>query len=164
MKTLVLIRHAKSDWGNSTLNDFDRPLNKRGMRDAPLMAKVLDEKDIKPDFILTSSANRAITTAKFFAEHFGLSDGNFSDNINIYRGNHRTYINLLNELDNKFDTVFLFGHNPEISYVASELLSDFAEHIPTAGCIVIDFDIDDWIDIESGKGKLRLFDYPKNHK
>ena len=164
MKTLVLIRHAKSDWSHSGLNDFDRPLNQRGMNDAPLMAKVIEEKGLKPDFILTSPAKRALTTANFFAKHFELTDGNFAENIKLYNGTHRDYINLINELDDKYNTVFVFGHNPDITIVASELLPKFAEHVPTAGCIGIDFNIDSWIDIESGKAKLRFFEIPKNHK
>lgn len=164
MKTLVLVRHAKSDWSHSGLRDFDRPLNKRGFNDAPLIAKAIDEKGLKPDFILTSPAKRALTTAEFFATHFQLTDGKFLENIKLYNGNYRDYINLINEVDDKFNALFLFGHNPNITIVASELLANFAEHVPTAACIAIDFDITAWIDIESGKGKLRFFDYPKNHK
>ena len=73
MKTLVLVRHAKSSWSNSQQSDFERPLNDRGFNDAPLMARVVDSLGVKPDFILTSAAKRALTTANFFAEHFGLN-------------------------------------------------------------------------------------------
>jgi len=164
MKTLVLVRHAKSSWSNSQQSDFERPLNDRGFNDAPLMARVVDSLGVKPDFILTSAAKRALTTANFFTEHFGLNGERFHADKRLYDGNHRDYINMLNETDNKYNTVFLFGHNPEITVLASHLLPNFASHVPTAGCIAIDFDIDDWIDIESGKGKLRFFEYPKRHK
>ncbi len=164
MKTLLLIRHAKSSWSNSQLTDFERPLNNRGLNDAPLMARVVAQLGVKPDYILTSAANRALTTAKIFAEQFSLNGEDFSADERLYHGNYRDYINILNETDNKYNTVFLFGHNPDISFLASYLLPDFSEHVPTAGCIAIDFDIDDWIDIESGKGRLRFFEYPKRHK
>ena len=164
MKTLVLVRHAKSDWGNSMLSDFDRPLNKRGMNDAPLMAGIIAELGIKPDCIFTSAANRAQTTARFFAKHFGINDDRFNALTEIYNGGMRDYINIINEANNKYDTVLLFGHNPEITILASQFVSQFSEHIPTAGCFAIDFDINDWLHIESGKGKLRFFEYPKNYK
>jgi phosphohistidine phosphatase len=164
MKTLLLIRHAKSDWGNALLDDFDRPLSNRGIKDASLMADVVGKLGIKPDFIITSTAKRARTTALFFAGHFNINEERIKSCSDIYDGSYRNYINTLNETDNKYDTVFLFGHNPEITLLASEFVPDFAEHVPTTGIIAIDFDIDNWLDIESGKGKLRFFEFPRKHK
>jgi phosphohistidine phosphatase len=164
MKTLLLIRHAKSDWGNTQLRDYDRPLNARGMSDALLMASVIDRLKLKPDCIITSSAKRAITTAGFFVEHFCIDGKRFNPTDKIYDGSYRDYINSLNEVNDEYNTVFMFGHNPEITMLASEFVPVFAEHVPTAGCVAIDFDIDNWVDIESGKGKLRFFEYPKKHK
>jgi len=164
MKTLVLIRHAKSDWNDSSLSDFDRPLNSRGIRDAPLMAEVIDNLGIKPDFIISSAANRARTTARIFAIHFDLSDSRILEDPAIYRGNYKDYINFIIDTDNHHDNILLFGHNPEISVTASHLLENFYDHVPTCGCICIDFDIDDWAHIESGKSKLRFFEYPKKNR
>jgi len=164
MKTLVLVRHAKSDWDDSSLSDFDRPLSKRGIIDAPFMAELLDDLGVKPDYIISSAANRALTTARIFGGHFKLSEKNIKEESAIYGGNYRTYINSIIDTDNSINTLFVFGHNPEISIVSSQLLQNFYDQIPTCGCICIDFDVDDWAHIESGKSKLRFFEYPRKNK
>ena len=161
MKTLVLIRHAKSDWQDSEIKDFDRPLSDRGNADAPVMAKELHRLGLKPDLIISSPANRAITTAGFFARKFGYSEDKIKQEAIIYNGSYQNYIQVINSVNNDIDCIFLLGHNPEISVTASCLLNNFYEQVPTAACICIDFDIDDWNEIETEKGKLRFFLYPK---
>ena len=161
MKTLVLIRHAKSDWQDSEIKDFDRPLNDRGNADAPMMAKELHRLGLKPDLIISSPANRALTTAVSFARQFGYPQGNIKQETIIYNGSYQNYVGVINLISNDIECVFLFGHNPEISVTASYLLNNFYEQVPTAACICIDFDVDDWNEIETEKGKLRFFLYPK---
>lgn len=164
MKRLVLIRHAKSDWNNPELSDFDRPLNHRGLSDAPLMAQLTQKLNIIPDFIITSSANRALSTAKVFAHQFAVDDAHFQEDIRIYRGNYLDYIRIITMTKNIHNCIFLFGHNPEISAAASALVNSFHESVPTCAVICIDFDTDKWEEIEAVTSALRYYEYPKKYK
>lgn len=164
MKTLVLIRHSKSDWSQKELNDKERPLNKRGKRDAPFMAKLLFERgDIHPTLFTSSPAVRALQTAKEFAK---VSKYDFSKALireEIYHGSSQNIIQVLSQIDNKHDCVLLFGHNPEITRLANQLSDMFIENIPTTGIFCIDFDFDDWGKITLHRGKMRFFEYPKKY-
>jgi phosphohistidine phosphatase len=161
MKKLYIIRHAKSSWKDMTLRDFDRPLNKRGKRDAPFMAKLLKSKKIMPDVILSSPALRAKSIAKVVAKEL-----NFSKDIvykqNIYDSDTNVLHTILKELNNKESIAFLFGHNPEFNMLASKYVN-FNENIPTSGVVAIEFDCDKWIDIDNKNAKLISFEYPKKY-
>ena len=134
MKHLYLIRHAKSSWSNPLLDDFERPLNQRGKTNAPFMAKVLLEKQIFPDFIFSSPAKRAKTTAEIFAEQL-----NFTNDIafekSLYLTSTKTLLDILHRIPNTYNTVFLFGHNPELTQFANELNSTHIDNIPTSGIV-----------------------------
>lgn len=164
MKRLVLIRHAKSDWNNPEISDFDRPLNHRGLHDAPMMAELTKKLNMIPDLIITSSANRALSTAKIFARIFDIDNAQFKEDINIYRGNYLDYIKIITETENTHKCLFLFGHNPEISSTAAALVNHFQESVPTCAVICIDFDTDKWEEIEAVPGTLRYYEYPKKNK
>lgn len=161
MKKLYLIRHAKSDWSDDTLNDFDRPLNKRGYKNAPFMAKLINSKLIKPDIILSSRAKRAKQTATFFQKEFGLEKVSFKDKL--YESSLSTLLNILKQIKDKHNTVFLVGHNPSLNSLAYNLCA-FEENIVTCGILEIEFDINSWSDISYETGKLISFEYPKKYK
>ena len=163
MKTLIIIRHAKSSWDDASLSDFERVLNKRGERDAPHMGKVLNEIGINPDLILSSPANRAHTTAKFFAQALNYPEDRIVTNETIYDRGPQQILYLLNELDESFKTVMLFGHNPDLSFLAKYLSNYDAGNLPTCGVVCIDFKSDNWVNIGEEKGKMRFFEFPKKY-
>lgn len=161
MKTIVLIRHAKSGWDDPELADFERPLNKRGFRDAPFMGNILRERNIKPDMIISSPANRAITTAKIIAGQLGFPEEKIIQEMGIYENGSKYLLNLISKFDNSINTVALFGHNPDITSLSSYLSGDYFENVPTCGTVCIDFDFDNWRDAVEENGELRFFEFPK---
>jgi phosphohistidine phosphatase len=160
MKKLCLIRHAKSDWANAQLEDIDRPLNARGYADANTMSLRLKNAGILPDGICSSSAIRACTTALIFARAFGMSEKECIFTPKLYGASESEFIHSLSSLPDKWETVFMFGHNPTITEVANELSGQTILNIPTCGIVMVEFDAATWA--ESGNGRLLLFDFPKN--
>lgn len=161
MKTLYLIRHAKSSWDNAFLKDFDRPLNARGKRDAPNMAKRLTRDQIFPDAIVTSPAKRAITTAKKIALGINFSKEKIESDPNIYEASSSTMLQIINKLDNQHNTYFLFGHNPSFTYLAEQLSGEYFGNIPTCGIVGIEFPFDSWDMISANTGNCIYHNYPK---
>lgn len=162
MKTLILVRHAKSSWNDSSLSDIYRPLNNRGKRDAPFMAKVLVETGIKVDRFISSPANRALTTARHFAAAYGFHEENdIQIEDLIYHESIRSIMKLISDLDDDYKTVALFGHNPDFTSLASMYSNENFSNVPTCGVVCIDFDVDSWTDTGESLGNLRFFKYPK---
>lgn len=147
MKTLVLIRHAKSDWKHNGLSDFDRPLNKRGMRDAPLMAGKIREAGIRPDLIISSPANRALTTAAFMADHFEIPFGDIRQIPSLYLGSPQDLLSALNNTADSVETLFLLAHNPGISYLAS-MLGNAELPMPTCTAVILKLN-EGWKDLQA---------------
>jgi phosphohistidine phosphatase len=163
MKTLYLNRHAKSSWENPGLSDFDRPLNNRGKRDAPLMGKVLSEKVKSPQVIYSSPAKRAISTAKQIAESFGYSVDNIIQEQKIYEAVVSDIIKIISSTSDEYDTIMFFGHNPTFTMISNYLSHKYIDNLPTCGFVQINFDLEKWNEIEGNTGKLILFEYPKKH-
>lgn len=161
MKYLLLNRHAKSDWGNPQLNDFDRPLNSRGENDAPRMGKRLFERDPNIDLIISSPANRAITTAKLMAKELGYAVENIQQEPKIYEAQVSQLLKIINQIDNDYETVLMYGHNPGFTDLADYLTGSGILNIPTCGICKISFDFDDWAEVSAHTGKLVYFDFPK---
>ena len=138
MKTLVLIRHAKSDWCHQELSDFDRPLNKRGRKDAPLMARRLKGMGIDPDLILSSPANRARTTAALILSEYNNENNRKNEIIkevpSLYLGSPNDLTATIDRTEERIETLFLVAHNPGISYLASIL---GAKEIPMPTCCAV---------------------------
>lgn len=160
-KQLLIIRHAKSDWGNADLRDFDRPLNKRGKANAPEMAKRLVKQKIKPDLIVSSPALRAITTAKYFAEAWKIKPKEIEQNERIYEANTKTLVSIINQLDNKHQSVAIFGHNPGLTDLVN-YFDTYLDNMPTCSVVLLEFPFDDWRMVSAGTARVLLFDYPKN--
>ena len=160
-KVLYLIRHAKSSWQDPSLSDHDRPLNDRGFRDAPFMAKLLAGKGVQADAIVSSTAKRAFTTATYFAEALGLTSEDIHQEIGIYEAYAQELLFIIQRLDSEWDTVCLFGHNPGFTNLANRFATDFIPNIPTCGIAQISGAITEWKDFEKGKVKLMNFYYPK---
>ncbi|MEJ7694686.1 histidine phosphatase family protein, partial [Daejeonella sp.] len=152
-RQLLLVRHAKSDWDNIKLSDFDRPLNSRGEKNAPEMAKRLLKKGMKPNQIVSSPAVRAITTARYFAKELGLETDIVKES-EIYEALTSTLMDVINNLDNDYSFTALFGHNPGITSVVSNLCNKDLHNIPTCGMVLIEFPFDDWAMVSAGTGEL----------
>ncbi len=153
MKKLLLMRHAKSSWKDPTLYDHERPLNKRGKRDAPRMGLLLNDKELVPDIILCSTAKRARQTVGKLLETCDFS-GNIEYFDALYHADYATYLDISSELGNEIHRAMIVGHNPEMSYFL-QVICDEYQHMPTAAIAVIDFSVDSWKALETNpEGKL----------
>jgi phosphohistidine phosphatase len=162
MKKLYLVRHAKSSWEDITLDDIDRPLNKRGETDAPFMGKLLDKKNITADIIISSPSKRTKQTVKSINQQFP-SPLKIIYDENIYETTLDGLENVIKNIDNKYESVYLFGHNPSLnSFVEKYINMD--ENIPTCGVVGIEFDCDNWNTISPKKSKILFFEYPKLYR
>lgn len=161
MKTLYIIRHAKSSWDSPALHDFERPLNKRGERDAPAMAKRLKEKNVLPDRMLSSPANRALTTCKTFANILAFSTSKIVTDQALYHAGEETILEIIRKTPSFVNTLLIFGHNPGFTDFANELCNERITNIPTTGIVGCSLTISSWNSIDWGKGEMFLFDYPK---
>lgn len=164
MKILYLCRHAKSSWADPGMDDLDRPLNDRGLRNAPHMAHVFEQRGEPLDLILTSPAERALTTAKFFQEALALKKEAFVQDRSIYLAEKDTLLRILHALPATADRVMLFGHNPGFTELVQHLSDAGIDNLPTCGLVRIDFPLDDWLHIGKHSGTLVWFDYPKWHQ
>ncbi len=161
MKTLYLVRHAKSSWKDASLPDHDRPLNKRGEEDAPRMGKRLACRRPKPELIISSPAVRAKMTAKLLATGIGYPKANIVIDKLIYEAEPEDLMSIIRGLDNTVDCVMLVGHNPAFTLLVNSLARCNIENVPTCGLAVLKFDIVSWDDIDRVTGELLDFDYPK---
>lgn len=161
MKKLYVIRHAKSSWADISLSDFERPLKKRGKKDAPLIGKILNEEEEKPDLILSSSANRAISTAKKIAKELKIDKEKIVKMNKLYAADLDDIIDILSELSNEINVVYIFGHNPELFYLVLFLCDRVIEKLPTCAVAAINLQIEDWSKIRKNCGKLERFLTPK---
>jgi phosphohistidine phosphatase len=164
MKTLFVVRHAKSSWDNADQSDFDRPLNERGKRDAPRMGKRLKEKEIHPDLILSSPAKRALSTSKKIAAILKFDKDKIKKYEKLYHADEDGILSVLRNQKDKHETVMIFGHNPGLTDFVNALMNDSQdiENIPTCGIVAFKLDISSWKDLTWGKGKFLFFDYPKS--
>jgi len=160
MKKLYIIRHAKSDWSDTTLEDFDRGLNKRGKKSIPIMAKALNDRKIMPDIILSSSAKRAKLTAKGLAKELGY-DGKILFEKTLYFCDPKQWIARIRHINPKYKRVFIIGHNPELTELANILIDESIENIPTLGIVGLEINSKGWEKFEKEPIKKTFFIYPK---
>ena len=163
MKTLFLVRHAKSSWKYPSLDDFERPLNKRGRKSAPFMGEVLGKLKVSPDLIISSPANRAATTARTMAAKikYPLEDIQYSESI--YEFSESALIRVVKRIDDAVKKAMIVGHNPGLNGLANYLGDRPVSNIPTAGIYCLDLDIASWSSIRENCGELKFFEYPKKH-
>jgi phosphohistidine phosphatase len=161
MKTLTLVRHAKSSWHDTDLSDRERPLNKRGLRDAPIMGRRAIEAGIRPSLIVASPAVRAWTTAKIFAAELGYPDEFLQREDKIYLASLDSLLEVVASQDPGFNNLMLFGHNPGLTDFANYLSPGLTTNLPTAGVVSVEIDRDDWLLFERPKTELLVYDYPK---
>lgn len=160
MKKLYLIRHSKSSWDDLSLKDFDRPLNKRGKRDAPLMAKRIKEKEIQFDIIYSSPAKRAKKTAEIFSKEL-----DFQDDIvfkkSLYEASQKDFLNIITETDDNINAIAIFSHNPTINNFVSKYFDDFHQNIPTCAIFAMEIHDSSWKNFVRAEKFRLFFHYPK---
>jgi phosphohistidine phosphatase len=167
MKELIIVRHAKSDWGDSSLDDHDRPLNGRGERTAPQMAQLLAGKlrqeGATVDAMITSTALRAKTTAKIFADALEFPEADLERRQNGYLASANEWLRIVAGVDENFQRVALFGHNPGFHFLVNELVSrdDWIDHMPTCAVVRIALKSDTWGAIGQGDGRLIEYLIPR---
>jgi len=150
MKTLYLVRHAKSSW-EFDLTDHQRPLNDRGLRDAPRVAAYVAEKMKLPDFVMSSDAMRAKTTAFFFAQAFGINENDIVLNQKLYDFGGSQLIQEIRACNDTIDCLMVFGHNNAMTNVVNTYGDRYTDNVPTAGFTAIQFETEHWADINQGK-------------
>jgi Phosphohistidine phosphatase SixA len=164
-RRLLICRHAKSSWQDTGLSDFDRPLNKRGERDAPEMGRRLARQGIRPDLIMTSPAVRAFATALLYARQLDIPSGQVRRNPAQYAASVPELIRLIRAVEPGVSTLMLIGHNPESTDLANELGGLHIDNIPTSGIVAFTFAPRcAWADLAVGSGVLLFFDYPKQQE
>jgi phosphohistidine phosphatase len=163
LKTLYLIRHAKSSWKDTSLDDFERPLNKRGKYNAPFMAQLLQQRHVVPDLILSSPALRAKTTAQTFAHILGYKK-EIEFHKALYLTSVNTFLSILHALCNEYHTVLVFGHNPELTLLANTIGNCTIENIPTCGMVELKLKVDSWNALSKNNANLVTFEFPKKHQ
>jgi len=161
MKTLLLIRHAKSSWDTPSQKDFDRPLNDRGHHDAAAMAERLLDKGIEIDAFISSTANRALSTAKYFAKAYNRSEHSIIKASELYEAQFDVFFDVISKLDDAFNSVAIFAHNPGITTFANFLTKTTIDNMPTCGIFAIHANIKKWKQFEAATRSFWFVDYPK---
>ncbi len=165
MHEVILIRHAKSDWGNEFLKDIDRPLNQRGYDAAYAAANWFLTTKKTPNLIVSSTATRALNTALIFARTLNFNMANFELQAAVYESSESNLIDIISKFQNHTNTVMLFGHNPSITNVCNQLTDNlFFDNVPTCGIVSLQFNVNNWADIKTNKATLNYHRFPKNYK
>ena len=161
MKTLILVRHAKAELSTAGVDDMNRALIKKGVKAAEKMALSLKKVGIKPDLVISSSAERAYDTARIFAKILKIDADMILKKNELYEFHSgEEFLPMLHAIDNKFENVMIVGHEPTMSELASILSTDFSHDLPTAGVVGIEFKKRFWKQVAAGTGKLSLLLFP----
>lgn len=163
MKTLLLIRHAKSDWDN-ILSDFDRPLNERGKHDAPIMAKRIKDRKIEIDAFVSSPAKRAKKTAELFMHEYDVKEKKLHFVPSLYEASSNDFYNAVFDLKDKYDTVAIFGHNPGITDFVNSLSCTSIDNMPTCSVYALKIKTKNWVDFKKADKDFLFFYYPKREE
>jgi phosphohistidine phosphatase len=164
MKKLFLIRHAKSSWEDPSLADEDRPLNKRGKKDAPFMGSILYKQGMTPDLMIASPAKRAYSTAKKIAKELHYPVNEIQTFDTLYHSSADTLLEVIRSQPAEVQKLFVFGHNPGFNELVPLLCNKQIDNIPTCGIVCISFRSDNWQQIDKSNSRFEFFDFPKNHQ
>ena len=163
MKTLYLVRHAKSSWKYPRLSDFERPLNKRGRNNAPFMGGILKKLKVTPALIISSPANRAATTARTIADHIAYPLDKIRYSEIIYSFSENALIHVIRQIDDTVKKAMVVGHNPALTDLANTIGDTAISNIPTCGICCVNLNISSWAEFGDQGGKLKFFEFPKKH-
>jgi len=164
MKTLVIVRHAKSSWDNQGLSDHDRPLNRRGLRDAPVMGARLDEWGPPVDRVISSSALRALTTAELITQEMGLPWDEIVIDEALYHASEEDMLEIIQEQEDYLDGLMMFGHNPGMTYLVNHLSDLDLKNLPTCGVVTLQFNIEHWTEVGEDLAVIAEINTPKKHR
>lgn len=156
MKTLYLVRHAKSSWEHD-VEDHQRPLKERGFKDVGMVSQKVKEEIDPPQKIISSDAVRALTTAKFFKQALGVSDSDFETDHDLYDFSGQNVMRVIKALGDDLDSVMIVGHNHAFTSLANMLGNRYIENVPTSGFVMLQFDEDKWSDITTGETLKTIF-------
>jgi phosphohistidine phosphatase len=162
LKTLLLIRHAKSSWDSAVSSDFDRPLNERGKKDAPEMARRLIKSGMTIDLFVSSPARRAKKTAELFAREFHKQEGEILFIPRLYHAVQEDFYEIIRELDPRSNHVAVFSHNPGITDFANSLTEMRIDNMPTCSIFVVKIPVLTWAPFPDASKEFLRFDYPKS--
>jgi len=162
MKTLCLIRHAKSSWNDEYVEDFERVLNSRGLSDAPEMGRRLMQRGYQPDLIVSSSAFRAMSTARRIARELAYDPQQIVADSRIYEASLSRLFEIVQSMPDEVNALALVGHNPGLHYLAQHLTGAAPDEFPTCAVFAIRFDLASWSAITPLCGKLLFYDFPKS--
>lgn len=160
-KVLYLVRHAKSSWADMNMSDFDRPLNKRGFRNAPEMGKRLRKRQVYPDLLLSSPAQRARSTAEIIAAEIGMPGTSIIYDNRIYDASCFELVQIVQGIKERHASAMLFGHNPSMEELVNLLSNIRIERMPTCAVATFELDVSTWEEAGKHTGRLLDFDYPK---
>jgi len=160
-KRLTLIRHAKSSWKDESVTDYERGLNNRGERDAPMIGQRLFARDARPSLILTSTAKRARRTATLIARAIGYPVEFIQGEQELYLAEPEQMFHVIHRQDISFNDIILVGHNPGITELANELTNLRIDNVPTCGIVAMTATLKDWTELRPAACSLEYFDYPK---
>jgi phosphohistidine phosphatase len=161
MKRLIIVRHAKAEQGGYD-HDFMRQLSEKGRDDALSIALDLKRRNIFPDYIISSPAARALTTARIFAGELDFPEQNINEQKGLYFDfSTQDFVDMIHGVPDQCDTLFVFGHNPFIYFVAENMSHNFSGDMPTCSTVILDFNTTSWKKVEPRKGQLLLHLYPK---
>lgn len=162
MKTILVIRHAKSSWAHPGMSDFERPLNERGHRDALMMAERLKLRKIEPDLLVSSTARRAMETCNHFADTLGCGTGNILKVPALYHAPSLVFYEVIRQLPATANTIGVFAHNPGITDFVNSLCEDVRlDSMPTCGLFAVECPITEWTAFPGAAKSFLFFDYPK---
>ena len=161
MKTLTLVRHAKSSWKNAGISDRERPLNARGKRDAPVMGARIQRHGIRPSLIVSSPAKRAWQTARIVAREIDYPLEFLQREESLYLASLDQLLDVVAAQDNSFNHLMVVGHNPGLTDFANFLSPGLTNNLQTAAVVSVEIDRDDWMLYERPKTRLLVYDYPK---
>jgi len=162
MKTVLLVRHAKSSWDDFSIPDFDRPLNGRGKKNAPEMAQRLLKKGIAIDAFLSSPAKRARKTAKYFAKEYGRKKEEIILVPDLYEPTNEAFSKTIAKAPADAASLALFAHNPGITDYANQLTEVKIDNLPTSGIFAVSAEVDDWKTFHAAKKEFLFFDFPNS--
>jgi phosphohistidine phosphatase len=162
MKTLYLLRHAKSSWAAPDQKDYDRPLDERGLQDAPEMAARLKARGVSVDLVVSSPALRALSTARIVCEVLGKGHACILENRQIYLAGSPKLQQLISLFDESADSAMLVAHNPALTDLANDLARAGIENIPTCGLVTLSLPIEHWAELQPGIATLVSFEFPEN--
>lgn len=162
MKTLYLLRHAKSSWDDTTLKDFDRPLNQRGLKAAPKIGAYMRKHKVRPDVVISSPAMRAKQTTTIVAEAAGLTNA-ITFNEAIYEASAQKLFHIVVSFEDRVESAMMVGHNPGFEELVAALTGE-NKRLPTGALACIDFPVEKWSDLTAGSGTLQWLVRPKELK